>query len=78
MQLYRTMNNKTMHKMTRIIKDTKVVDMNAASTTDVEDMEVEVDSPGIETTDHVGPSNVSHVTRKDTDMQTVHTRTKLT
>ena len=69
------MNNETMHKTTRIIKDTNIVDMNAASTTDVEDMEVEVDSPGIEITDHIGPSNVSHVTRKDTDMQTVHTRT---
>ena len=75
MQSHRTMNNETMHKTTRIIKDTKVVNTNTASTTDVEDMEVEVDSPGIETTDHVGPSNVSPVTRKDTDMQTVHTRT---
>ena len=56
----------------------KVVDTNTASTTDVEDMEVEVDSLGIETTNHVSPSNVSHVTRKDTDMQTVHTRTELT
>ena len=78
MQSYRTMNNETMHKMTRIIKDTKVVDMNTASTTEVEDMEVEVDYLGIKTTDHIGPSNVSHVTRKDTDMQTVHTRTGLT
>ena len=78
MQSHRTMNNETMHKTTKIIKDTKVVDTNATSTTDVEDMEVEVDSPGIETTDHVGPSNVSHVTRKDTDMQTIHTRTGLT
>ena len=67
-----------MHKMTRIIKDTKVVDTNASLTTDVEDMEVEVDSSGIETIDHISPSNVSHVTRKDTDMQTVHTRIGLT
>ena len=43
-----------------------------------DNMEVEVNSLGIETTDHIGPSNVSHVTRKDTDMQTVHTRTGLT
>ena len=78
MQSHRTMNNKKMHKTTRIIKDRKVVNTNAASTTDVEDMEVEVDSPGIETADHVGPSNVSPVTRKDTDMQIVHTRTELT
>ena len=68
MQSYKTINNETMHKMTRIIKDTKVVNTNAALTTDVEDMEVEVDSPGIKTTDHVGPSNVSPITRKDTDM----------
>ena len=77
MQSHKTMNNETMHKTTKIINDTKVVNMNTASTTDVEDMEVEVDSLGIETTDHVDPSNVSHVTRKDTDMQTIHTRTKL-
>ena len=44
MQSYRTMNNETMHKMTKIIKDTKVVDTNAASTTNVEDMEVEFDT----------------------------------
>ena len=67
-----------MHKTTRIIKDTKSIDTNATSTIDGEDMEVEVDSLGIETTDHVGPSNVSHVTRKDTDMHNVHTRTGLT
>ena len=67
-----------MHKTTKIIKGTKVIDTNAGSTTDVEAMEVEVDSLGIEATDHVGPSNVSHVTRKDTDMQTIHTRTGLT
>ena len=67
-----------MHKMTKIIKGTKVIGTNTGLTTDVEAMEVEVDSLGIDTTDHVGPSNVSHVTRKDTDMQTVHTRTGLT
>ena len=67
-----------MRKMIRIIKGTKVVDMSTGSTTDVEDMEVEVDSLGIMTTDHVGPFNVSHVTKKDTDTQNVHTRTGLT
>ena len=77
MQSHRTMSNVTMHKTTKIIKDTKVVDTNATSTTDVEDMEVEVNSQGIDTTNHVIPSNVSHVTRKNTDMQTVHTRTGL-
>ena len=67
-----------MRKTTKIIKGTKVIDTSAGLTTDMEAMEVEVDSLGIETTDHVNPSNVSHVTRKDTDMQTVHTRTGLT
>ena len=66
-----------MHKTTKIIKGTKVISTNIDLTTDMEAMEVEVDSLGIETTDHVVPSNVSHVTRKDTDMQTVHTRTRL-
>ena len=66
-----------MLKVNRIIKGTMVVDMSAGSTTDGEDMEVEVDSLGIVTTDHVGPSNVSRATKKVTDMQTVHTRTKL-
>ena len=58
-----------MHKMTKIIKGMKVVGTNTGLETDVEAMEVEVNSLGIETTNHVGPSNVSHVTRKDTDMQ---------
>ena len=64
--------------MIRTIKDTKVEDMSTGMTIDVEAMEVEVDSLGIDTSDHVGPSNVSHVTRKETDMQTIHTRTRLT
>ena len=67
-----------MLKTNGIIKDMKVVDMSASSTTVMEDMEVEVDSLGIATTDHVDPSNVSHATKKVTDMQTVHTRTELT
>ena len=57
-----------MNKTTKIIKGMKVIGTNVSLTTNVEAMEVEVDSLGIETTDHVGPSNVSHVTRKDTDM----------
>ena len=64
--------------MLKMNKGTKFVDMSTSLTTDVEDMEFKVDSLGIKTTDHVDPSNVSHVTRKDTDMQTVHTTTKLT
>ena len=67
-----------MHKTTKTIKGTKVVGTNAGLKTDMEAMEVEVDSLGIETTDHVDPSNVLHVIRRDIGMQTVHTRTKLT
>ena len=62
------MSNKTMHKMTKIIKGTKVFSTNTSLTTDVEAMEVEVNSLGIKKSDHVGPSNVSHVTRKDINM----------
>ena len=67
--------SEAMLKTNRIIKGTKFFDMKSSSTTDVEDMEVEVDSLGIATTDHVGPSNVSHATKKVIDMQTAHTRT---
>ena len=45
--------SEAMLKTNRIIKDTKAVDMSAGSTTVVEDMEVEVDSLGIRTTDHI-------------------------
>ena len=47
--------------------------MSDGLTIDMEDMEVEVDSLGIATTDHVGPSNVSHATKKVIDMQTART-----
>ena len=45
-------------------------------TTVMEDMEAEVDSLGIATTNHVGLSSVSHDTKKVIDMQTGHTRTE--
>ena len=77
-QSHKTMSNETMHKTTKIIKGMKVVDTSTILTTDVEDMEVKVNSLGIKTTDHVSPSNVSHVTKKNTDMHTVHTRIELT
>ena len=63
-----------MHQTIKTIKDTKVEDTSVGMTIDVEAMEVEVDSLGIEITDHVDPSNVSHVISRDTNMQTVHTR----
>ena len=65
-----------MIKTNRIIKDMKAVDMSTGSTTVVEDMEVEVDSLGIVTIDHVSPSNVLHAIKKVIDMQTAHTRTE--
>ena len=54
--------------MKKVIKGTMVVDMSTGLKTDVEDMEVEVDSLGIMTTDHVDPSSVPHATKKDTNM----------
>ena len=79
MQLHRTARtiNEEMLKVNKIIKGTMVINMSAGSTTDMEDMEVKVDSLGIVTTDHVGQSNVSHATKKVTDMQTVYTRIEL-
>ena len=67
-----------MRQTINTIKYMKVEDTSVGMTIDVEAMEVEVDSLGIKTTDHIDPSNVSHVTRKDTDMQTTHTRIGLT
>ena len=76
MQLHRTTieTSEAMLKTNRIIKDMKAIDMSAGSTNFVEDMEVEVNSLGIMTTDHVGPSNVSRATKKVIDTQTSHTR----
>ena len=76
-QLHKVMS-KTTYQTIRIIKDRKVEETSASMTIEVEAMEVEVYSLGIETTDHVGPSNVSHVIRRDTYMQTVHKRIELT
>ena len=56
----------------------KVEDTSVCMTINVKSTEVEADSLEIKTTDHIGPSIVSHVTRNDTDMQTVHTRIELT
>ena len=76
-RITRTLNEAVLN-MNKIIKGMMVIDMSVGSITNVEDIEVEVDSLGIVTTDHIGPSNVSHVIRRETDMQTVHTRTRLT
>ena len=76
-QLHKVMS-KTMRQMIRTIKDTKVEDTSIGMTIDVEATEDEVDSLEIETTDHVDPSNVLHVIRRDIGMQIVHIKTELT
>ena len=60
--------SEAMIKTNRIIKDMKAVDMKVGSTTIVEGMEVEVDSLGIATINHVGPSSVLHAINKVIDM----------
>ena len=56
----------------------KVKDTSVGMTIDVEATEDEVDSLEIETNNHVDPSNVLHVIRRDIGMQTVHIKTELT
>ena len=56
----------------------KVEDTSVGMTIDVEATKDEVDSLGIETTDHVNPSNALHVIRSDIVMQTVHIKAELT
>ena len=77
MQLHKIMS-KTTYQMIRMVRGTKVKDTSTGMTIDVEDMEVEVDSLVIETTDHVDPSNALHVIKRDIDMQTIHIKTELT
>ena len=63
--------------MNQIIKDMKVVDMSADSTTNVEGLEVEDDFLEIVTIDHDDPSSALHATKKYIPMQTFHTRIEL-
>ena len=58
-------------------KDTTNYDMSAGTTTNVRDMEEEVDSLGIVTYEHVEPPSALHATKKVTGMQIVCTRTEL-
>ena len=60
--------SKTTYQTIRTIRDMKVKDTSADMTIDVEAMELEVDSLGIKTTDHVDPFNVLHVIRRDISM----------
>ena len=63
--------------MTRTGNDTKADDMSAGTTIDDKGLEEEVDSSGIATYDHVDLPSASSAIKKDTDVQTVHTRTEL-
>ena len=62
----------------RTIRDMKVEDTSIGMTIDMEAIEDLIDSLGIETTDHVDPSNALHVIRRDIDMQIVHIKIELT
>ena len=55
----------------------KVIDTSSGLTIVVEDLEVEDDFLEIVTIDHDNPSSALHVIKKDTAMQTVHTRIEL-
>ena len=52
--------------------------MNAGTTIDDKGLEEEVDSSGITTSDHVDLASASSAIKKDTDVQTVLTKTELT
>ena len=66
--------SKTIQQMIRTDKDTTADNMSTDTTIDAKDMEEEVDSLGIATHDRVDLPSVSHVTKKVTGMQTIHTR----
>ena len=66
-----------MFKMSRIIKDMKVVNMSVGLTTIVEDMEVKDNFLEIMTIDHDEPSSALHATKKDITMLISHTRIEL-
>ena len=66
--------SKTIHQTIRMDKDMTTDDMSAGTTIDTKVMEEEVDSLGIATYDRIVLSSASYVTKKVTDMQTVHTR----
>ena len=76
MQWCRAMNK--ILPMTRMGNDTKADDMSAGMTIDDKGLEEDVDSSGIATSDHVDLASVSSAIKKDTDVQTVLTRTELT
>ena len=69
--------SKTIQQIIRMDKDTTADNMSSGTTIDAKDMEEEVDSLGIVTHDRVDLPSASHVTKKVTSMQTVHTRTGL-
>ena len=64
--------------MTRMGNDMKANDMSAGMTIDDKGLEEEVDSLGIATYNRVDLASASSAIKKDTDVQTVHTRVELT
>ena len=60
-----------------IVRDMMVDDTSASMTIDLQDMEEEVDSLGIVTTDRVDPSSALHVIKRDIGMQTIHIKIEL-
>ena len=61
--------------MTRMGNDMKADDMSTSTTIADKGLEDEVDSSGIATFDHVDLASASSAIRKDTDVQTILTRT---
>ena len=64
--------------MIRTANDTKADHMSTGTTIDDKGLEEEVDSSRIATYDHVDLPSASSAIKKDTNVQTVCTRTKLT
>ena len=62
-----------MIKMSRIIKDMKVVDTSTSLTILMEDLELKDDFLEIVTINHDDPSSALHATKKDITTQTAHT-----
>ena len=76
MQWCRTMSKIIL--MTRTGNDTKADNMSAGTTINDKGLEGEADSSGIMTYDHVDLATASSAIKKNTDVQTVLTRTELT
>ena len=74
---WRNITSKTIQQTIRTDKDTTTDNMSTGTTIDAKDMEEEVNSLGIATTDRVNPSSASPIIKRVIGMQTIHTRTEL-